>query len=67
MTEHLKCKAGDATFVVLVNSNGERLQTALESRIESMTHIQTDGLMSCAPPKCMRHSNPGFEAFHNIK
>lgn len=44
MTERLNCKAGDAAFVVLVNPSGECLQTAVESRIEPMTHIQTDGL-----------------------
>jgi len=43
MTERLKGKAGDAAFVVLENPSGDCLQSAVEARIEPMTHIQTDG------------------------
>ncbi|QQR60209.1 MAG: transposase [Candidatus Melainabacteria bacterium] len=43
MTERLNCKAGDAAFVVMENPSGDCLQSAVESRVEPMTHIRTDG------------------------
>ncbi len=44
MTERLNRKAGDAAFVVMENRSGDCFQNAVESRVEPMTHIRTDGL-----------------------
>lgn len=44
MVERLNRKAGDAAIVVLPNSLGETYVAAVESHLEPMTHVRTDGL-----------------------
>jgi transposase-like protein len=44
MVERLHGKAGDAAIVVLPNQLGETFVAAVESHLEPMTHVRTDGL-----------------------
>ncbi len=43
ITERLNSKAGDAALVVLIDQDGDTFQSAVESKVEPMTHIRTDG------------------------
>lgn len=43
MVERLNRKAGDAAIVVLPDPDGSTYRKVVESRLEPMTHVQTDG------------------------
>ena len=43
ITERLNSKAGDAALVVLSDPSGDTFQSTVESKVEPMTHIRTDG------------------------
>jgi len=44
MVERLNRKAGDAAMVVLATGKADDYQKAVDSRLEPMTHVRTDGL-----------------------
>jgi hypothetical protein len=46
MVERLNRKAGDAAIVVLPDALGETYAAAVESHLEPMTHVRTDGYSS---------------------
>ena len=43
MVERLNAKAGDAAMIVLADANGETYANAVDSRLEPMTYVRTDG------------------------
>lgn len=43
IVERLNRKAGDAAMIVMASPRGDDYRTAVESRLEPMTHIRTDG------------------------
>lgn len=44
MVERLNRKAGDAAMIVLSEKDGSAYRKAVQSRLEPMTHVRTDGL-----------------------
>jgi hypothetical protein len=55
MVERLNHKAGDAAMVVLHDQGGEAFARAVESRLEPMTYVRTDGY----PTNSMLHGRIG--------
>jgi len=55
MVERLNQKAGDAAMVVLLDQRGATLVKAVESRLEPMTHVRTDGF----PTNSILHGRVG--------
>lgn len=46
LVERLNRKAGDAAMIVLNDADGSTYRKAVESRLEPMSHVQTDGYSS---------------------
>jgi len=55
MVERLKLGAGDASLQVLPDGNAESYQNSVETRLEPMTHVRTDGL----PKNSVLHGRVG--------
>jgi hypothetical protein len=55
MVERLNRRAGDAAMVVLSKQSGKTLASAVETHLEPMTHVRTDGL----PANSILHGRVG--------
>jgi hypothetical protein len=62
MVERLNRKAGDAAMVVMSSPEGSEYQKAVESRLEPMTHVRTDGY----PNNSLLHGIVGKLNMNNI-